>query len=83
MERYVSTVNLSACQEYNPEATNAVAKREKKKPDGVTPATPSTEHGGQPGDRGRSDNIFARHVWNSYFTLFKLFIAVSVRSCST
>ncbi|KAI4896264.1 hypothetical protein NFI96_020615 [Prochilodus magdalenae] len=38
--------------EYNPDATNAVAKREKKKPDGVAPATPSTEHGGQPGDRG-------------------------------
>ncbi|KAG5282252.1 hypothetical protein AALO_G00053960 [Alosa alosa] len=39
-------------QEYNPDATNAVAKREKKKPDGVAPATPSTEHAGQPGDRG-------------------------------
>lgn len=43
-----------SCQEYNPDATNAVAKREKKKPDGAAPATPSTEHGGQPGDRGRS-----------------------------
>lgn len=44
-------------QEYNPEATNAVAKREKKKPDGAAPATPSTEHGGQPGDRGRSGHL--------------------------
>uniref|UniRef100_A0A8C1VZM0 Protein kinase C and casein kinase substrate in neurons 1a n=1 Tax=Cyprinus carpio TaxID=7962 RepID=A0A8C1VZM0_CYPCA len=45
-------MNWPQFEEYNPEATNAVAKREKKKPDGVAPATPNTEHAGQPGDRG-------------------------------
>uniref|UniRef100_A0A672LA40 Protein kinase C and casein kinase substrate in neurons protein 1-like n=1 Tax=Sinocyclocheilus grahami TaxID=75366 RepID=A0A672LA40_SINGR len=50
-------MNWPQFEEYNPEATNAVAKREKKKPDGVAPATPNTEHAGQPGDRGRSDII--------------------------
>ncbi|XP_016388526.1 protein kinase C and casein kinase substrate in neurons protein 1-like [Sinocyclocheilus rhinocerous] len=45
-------MNWPQLEEYNPEATNAVAKREKKKPDGVAPATPSTEHAGQAGDRG-------------------------------
>jgi len=46
-------------QEYNADATNPVAKREKKKPDGVAPATPNTEHAGQAGDRGRSGVISA------------------------
>ncbi|KTF82132.1 hypothetical protein cypCar_00042637, partial [Cyprinus carpio] len=45
-------MNWPQFEEYNPDATNAVAKRERKKPDGVAPATPSTEHAGQPGDRG-------------------------------
>lgn len=45
-------MNWPQFEEYNPDATNAVTKREKKKPDGVAPATPSTEHAGQPGDRG-------------------------------
>ncbi|ROL52184.1 Protein kinase C and casein kinase substrate in neurons protein 1 [Anabarilius grahami] len=45
-------MNWPQFEEYNPDATNAVAKREKKKPDGVAPATPNTEHAGQAGDRG-------------------------------
>ncbi|XP_063064691.1 protein kinase C and casein kinase substrate in neurons protein 1-like [Engraulis encrasicolus] len=46
-------MNWPAFEEYNPDATAAaVQKREKKKPDGVAPATPNTEHAGQPGDRG-------------------------------
>ncbi|KAK1801959.1 hypothetical protein P4O66_022586, partial [Electrophorus voltai] len=44
-------MNWPQFEEYNPDATNAVAKREKRKTEGA-PATPSTEHGGQPGDRG-------------------------------
>ncbi|TRY59753.1 hypothetical protein DNTS_017290, partial [Danionella cerebrum] len=48
-------MNWPQFEEYNPEATNAVAKREKKRPDGVAPSTPNTEHAGQAGDRGSYD----------------------------
>uniref|UniRef100_A0A3P8YVD4 Uncharacterized protein n=1 Tax=Esox lucius TaxID=8010 RepID=A0A3P8YVD4_ESOLU len=58
-------MNWPTFEEYNPDATAAVVKREKvKKPDGAPP-TPSTEHVAPPGDRGSVSSYERNQAYNT------------------